>query len=63
MTVSMWRSTLNLDLNHSATEGDGECLGAIIGAQSAHNVLHVRLYRLLGDEELLRDITVAIAVH
>ena len=36
---------------------------AIIGAELAHNMLHVSLYSLLSDEELLRDVTVAIAVH
>jgi hypothetical protein len=52
-----------LQLNYAATYRDNECLCAIVGAELVHNVPHVSLYRFLGDEELLCDVTVAISFH
>ena len=51
-----------LKMNYAAADADSDGLGAIGGAQFFHDVLDVDLDRLFGDEESLRDVTIAIAV-
>ena len=46
----------------AALQGNGHSMRAIIGAELVQNVLHVRLYGLLGNEELLRDVPIAFSV-
>src|SRR5262249_43977900 len=47
----------------AAAEADGDCMGARAGLQLGEQVAHVRLHRLLREEEPLADLAVDQAVR
>jgi len=47
-------------MNDSAPYRNGDRLRPIAGPQLLHEVLDVHFHRLLGDEELFRDVTVSV---
>lgn len=51
-----------LQVDDSAPHGDRHCLGTIIGAQLAHDVLHVNFNGFHCNEKLLCDVLIAVTV-
>src|ERR1700761_477321 len=49
-----------LEVYDPATDRNGDSLRAIAGSEFLHDVLHVPFHRLLGDEELFRNISIAV---
>ncbi len=49
------------ELNDAAAHGDRDSLGAVVGAQLFHDKLDMNLDSLLGYEEEIRDIAIAIS--
>src|SRR5690348_11803677 len=61
-TRQIWSSVVkNLHLNQAATQSDGHGLCPVARTQLFHDVLHVDLYRLFGNEEAIGDIAVSIS--
>ena len=50
-----------LQVDDSPTQADGNRLGPVTGAQFIHDVFDMDLDRFLGDEELLRDVPIAVS--
>jgi hypothetical protein len=50
------KAVVSSKLNEAATRRDCNCRRTVSGAQLLHNVLDVNFHRLLGYEELLRDV-------
>ena len=50
-----------LEVYDPATDRNGDSLRAVAGSELLHDVLHVPFHRLLGDEELFRDIAIAVS--
>src|ERR1700679_3244417 len=49
-----------LEVYDPATDPNSDGLGAVTGSKFLHDVLHVPFHRLFGDEELFRDIALAV---